>query len=161
MTPEQQKEQFSIAWVRAIAAVAGVRIDRPEIDDDSIDLRFSVKSIAGSAVAPMVEAQLKCTSDNALKADGLHFELKLKNYEELRGWRYVPRVLIVLVIPPVVENWMRLSPDQLILRGAAYWYSLKDEAETQNRASVTLTIPGSQAFTVPAIRTLLNLDATP
>ena len=32
MTEEQQKEQFSIAYVRAIAAVAGVNTSRPEVD---------------------------------------------------------------------------------------------------------------------------------
>jgi hypothetical protein len=38
MDINQQKEQFSITYVRAIAAVSGYSIYRPEIDNDSVDL---------------------------------------------------------------------------------------------------------------------------
>ena len=33
-----QKEQFSIAYMRALAAVAAIKVDRHEVDDDSIDV---------------------------------------------------------------------------------------------------------------------------
>jgi hypothetical protein len=36
MDINQQKEQFSITYVRAIAAVAGYSLYRPEIDNDSV-----------------------------------------------------------------------------------------------------------------------------
>jgi len=34
----QRKEQFSNAYVRAVASVAGFTLAKPEVDDDSIDL---------------------------------------------------------------------------------------------------------------------------
>jgi hypothetical protein len=40
MTEEQQKEQFSIAYIRAVAATARVNIARPEVDEVSIDISF-------------------------------------------------------------------------------------------------------------------------
>jgi len=49
MTEEQQKEQFSIAYVSAVAAAARVNIHDPRVDEDSIDLTFSIKSVAGRA----------------------------------------------------------------------------------------------------------------
>ena len=62
MTEEQQKEQFSIAYVRAIAAAACINIYRCEVDEDSIDLGFSVRSVAGQGKSPKLDAQLKCVT---------------------------------------------------------------------------------------------------
>ena len=33
-----QKEQFSIAYVRALAAVAGVKVWHTDVDDESVDM---------------------------------------------------------------------------------------------------------------------------
>ena len=38
MYPTQQKEQFSIAYLRAVVAVAGYNIASVEVDEDSIDI---------------------------------------------------------------------------------------------------------------------------
>jgi len=51
-----QKEQFSIAYVRAVAAVAGVKILRAEVDDDSIDIGFE----RSGGCAAKLDLQLKC-----------------------------------------------------------------------------------------------------
>lgn len=40
MTLDQQKEQFSYAYVRAVAAVAQIAVTPPTVDDDSVDLIF-------------------------------------------------------------------------------------------------------------------------
>ena len=42
-----QKERFSIAYVRALAAQAACYCDEPEVDDDSVDLRSTPSSTAG------------------------------------------------------------------------------------------------------------------
>ena len=39
MDLNQCKEQFSIAYVRAVASAAGYGVQKPDVDDDSIDLR--------------------------------------------------------------------------------------------------------------------------
>src|ERR1035437_2999240 len=43
MDTNQQKEQFSAAYVRAGVAVAGLRVSKLEADDDSIDLTLSAR----------------------------------------------------------------------------------------------------------------------
>ena len=40
MDISQRKEQFSIAYVRAIASVAGFSVSTPGVDDDSVGRRF-------------------------------------------------------------------------------------------------------------------------
>lgn len=154
MTEEIQKEQFSYAYVRAIAAVAGIKVDKPEVDDDSVDLRFSVKSVAGATVPPLIETQVKATADS-IKHDGLHYELKLKNYNDLRGERIVPRYLIVLLVPPIPAEWLNQTTEQLVLKKCAYWLSLKDLPVTKNATSVTVTIPSAQVFSVEVLTRMM------
>lgn len=48
MELNQQKELFSKAYVRAVAAVAGFSIDPLELDFDSIDLQITAGSGEGS-----------------------------------------------------------------------------------------------------------------
>lgn len=67
MTDEQQKEQFSIAYVRAVAAAARINIYRLEVDEYSIDIGFNVRSVAGQAQSPKLDAQLKCVTNLASK----------------------------------------------------------------------------------------------
>lgn len=152
MTDEIQKEQFSIAYVRAVAAVAGVKSDRPETDDDSVDFRFSIKSIAGWPTSPIVEVQLKCTTETGFREDGIHFPLRRKNYDDLRGERLVPRYLIVVAVPARVSEWIRQSEEELALRKCGYWLSLINETPRDNAASVTIVIPRQQVFSPNALK---------
>lgn len=52
MTEEQQKEQFSVAYVRAVAAVARVNTYKPEVDDDSVDIGFCARLVRDRALRP-------------------------------------------------------------------------------------------------------------
>jgi hypothetical protein len=156
MTEEQQKEQFSAAYVRAVAAAARVNVYRPEVDADSVDIGFAVRSIAGNPQSPRLEAQLKCTGENDGGEANLRFELKIKNYNELRGEHYVPRMLIVVVVPKSQLDWLTQDYKSLALHRCGYWLSLQDMPETTNTNSVTVTIPRTQMFTVEALRQYLS-----
>jgi hypothetical protein len=50
MLLDQQKKDFSLAYIRAVASVAGYRTSRLESDDDSCDLTISAVG-AGHLVA--------------------------------------------------------------------------------------------------------------
>jgi hypothetical protein len=155
MTAEQQKEQFSIAYVRAIAAAARVNIYRLEIDEDSIDIGFSVKSVAGRPQSPKLDAQLKCVTELAGDATVFRYPLKAKNYNELVGDHYNPKILIVVLVPPAPADWIVQGTDQLALRRCGYWVSLRVLAPTANTSTVTVEIPRAQLFSVDSLRSLL------
>jgi hypothetical protein len=155
MTPEQQKEQFSIAYVRAIAAAARVNIYRVEVDEDSIDIGFSVKSVAGRPQSPKLDAQLKCVTNLAKGGDHFRYSLKIKNYNELVGAHYVPKVLIVVLVPLSPKSWIEQTPERLSLLRCGYWVSLQDRPESTNKAGVTIEIPRRQVFSVAALTALL------
>lgn len=160
MTEEQQKEQFSIAYVRAVAAVASVNVYRPEVDDDSIDIGFCTRMVGNRTQRPQIEAQLKCTSQIAVGGSEFRFPLKIKNYNDLRIESIVPRILILLTVPDSVAEWTEQTAEQLVLRKAAFWTSLVGLPETANSASVTVSVPKLQLFDATALRQLLGLGET-
>jgi len=149
----QRKEQFAIAVVRAIAAAAGVSCYRLEVDDDSIDIGFAARSTG----RPRLEAQLKCSERDLLHDDGLHFPLPRKNYDELRITDLdVPRILIVVLVPADVGQWMTFGADQLTLRRCAWWHSLEGDAPTVHNTQVMVTLPLTQRFDVTALQSLMR-----
>ncbi|MEH2286880.1 hypothetical protein [Nostoc sp.] len=52
MDINQQKEQFSISYIRAIAAVAGYSLYRPEVDNDSVNLGIVCRGGTGKILSP-------------------------------------------------------------------------------------------------------------
>lgn len=156
MTLNNQKEQFSAAYARAVASVVGLNVSKCEVDDDSIDITLERRG----GLAERVDIQLKCTAE-PLPAEGdLKFALKLKNYEDLSRPTIMPRILVVLFVPEKSEDWMEISPEKAILRHAAWWLSLEDAPATNNDTSVTLTIPRSNLFTPEILITLLDKTCT-
>jgi len=161
MTAEQQKEQFSIAYVRAVAAAAGVNIYKPEVDDDSVDIGFCTRIVRERMQRPKLEAQLKCTAGAAGDETAFRFPLKVKNYNDLRGDDLVPRVLILVIVPPDVIGWLTQTAEQMVLRKSAFWVQLTGQPETANNTTVTVSVPKNQLFDVPALRRLLETGVTP
>jgi predicted nuclease of predicted toxin-antitoxin system len=144
------------ARVADVQAFVADNVYNPEVDSDSVDIGFSIRSVAGRVQSPRMEAQLKCTTVDEGDDGNLHFELKVKNYNELRGEHYVPRVLIVVIVPRLPQEWLTQDNESLALRRCGYWLSLRDMPETTNKATITLTIPRTQMFTVAALGQLLN-----
>lgn len=95
MDINQRKEQFSRAYVLAVAAAAGYAWYQPSVDDDSIDLGLAVKGGGGTVRSPRLEMQLKCRAAELPPGDHFSHDLKLKNYEDLRDATVqVPRILM-------------------------------------------------------------------
>ena len=44
MGPTSQKEQFSVAYLHALASVAGLQLVRSVVDDDSVDVCNSLEA---------------------------------------------------------------------------------------------------------------------
>jgi len=85
MDISQRKEQFSIAYVRAVASVAGFSVSIPDVDDDSVDMVLAGRIVEGVPSRPRIDLQLKCTSEDVLRVGEVVYPLKRKNYDELSG----------------------------------------------------------------------------
>lgn len=154
MDPKQQREQFSLAVVKAIAAAAGVSWSQPSVDDDSVDIAFSSRVYG----RPRLEAQVKCSSGEHLYDDGVHFSLKRKNHDDLRLVDVViPRILIVVLVPQSVGEWLTMNEEQMVLRRCAWWSSLRSAPEILPAAagSTTVVLPRGNRLDPPALAQLL------
>ncbi|QLE56913.1 DUF4365 domain-containing protein [Nostoc sp. TCL26-01] len=157
MDINQQKEQFSNAYLQAVTSVAGYSLYKPAVDDDSVDWGIAATGIMGRIRAPRLELQLKSTSRDILNNKAIHYPLKPKNYNDLRMIDFVvPRILIVVLIPDNLADWVQQSEKELCLRYGGYWLSLRGMPETQNISTVTVTMSRDNQFTVAALQSIMQ-----
>lgn len=153
----KKQEQFSIAYIRAIAAAAGYSLEEITVDEDSVDC--SIMQRGSGNQYPIHEAlrvQLKCTYAHSPNGEYLTYPLPVKNYDDLRRNCMNPRVLIVLHTPENCEDWIQQDENSITLNHLAYWMSLKGMFETQNTATVSIQIPTQQVVTIEVIRNLMD-----
>lgn len=158
MDINKRKEEFGIAYVQAIASVAGYSISRPPVDDDSIDIQFLSNSSNAYIRSPRLEAQLKCTAQDLILDGNIHFPLKVKNYNDLRDPKVlVPRLLICVLLPSDdPSSWLNHSEESLSVLKCGYWESLKDLPAEENSHSITVQIPKNQIFNVESLKGLME-----
>lgn len=153
----QMKERFSIAYISAVASQAGVKLDEPRVDDDSIDGVLSAK-LEGRY---KIEFQAKASAMNLARNGNIHFPLPIKNYNDLRIDAVNPRILIVLLMPEAPDDWITQSEDAICMRYCAYWTSILGEPEKTNSTSVTVRIPMTNIFDKDSlIKMMLNTERT-
>jgi hypothetical protein len=158
MDISKRKEEFGFAYIQAVASVAGFSICRPHVDNDSIDVQFMSNFKNEWNRSPRIEAQLKCTAQDVILEEFIHFPLKIKNYNDLRDPNtFVPRILICVVLPeddPL--SWINHSEESLCMMKCGYWVSLLDCPPKENSQTVTIHIPRSQTFNVYALQNLMD-----
>ena len=155
----QQKEEFSVAYVHAIAASAGCAVDRPKVDNESVDVEVRSNLSYQKFDNPRIDLQLKCTASLQGHAKGvLKHKIPVHNYNALVSTRRViPLLLVVVHVPKSVDRWIhqdnRMRAD---LRFCAYWCAFRGKARSTNSTSVTVSIPRSQVFTPSVIRSWMK-----
>jgi hypothetical protein len=140
LSDNDRKEALSLAYLAMIAAKVGYDTVRPGYDRDSIDLLIR----AGGGMYPQIGIQAKATSSPIWHDDGLHFQLKRKNYDDLRASRTTPAVLTVLELPANEAEWLDCSVDKLILRRSAWWVSLRDYPAIETESKMVVLAEGQR-----------------
>jgi hypothetical protein len=72
----------------------------------------------------------------------------------------VPNILVLLALPATEAEWLTVSAEQLILRRCAYWASLKELPESQNKDTVTIYINDTYRFDVEGLKALMERART-
>jgi hypothetical protein len=156
-----RQEAFSRAYVRAVAAVVGLRAqDGPEPDDDSVDMTLAARGPGNTVRSPRLDLQLKCQLGPPNHGEDWAYDLKLKNYDDLRPTDVqVPRILVIVAVPEVVEDWIEHGSDHMMLRHSAWWLSLRGLPDTQNTSTVRVRIPWHQRFDVASLTAIMHVLA--
>jgi hypothetical protein len=158
MTSGHRQEALCRAYVQAVAAMAGIGTSLPT-PDYGIDL--SLRSIEPKGeqredAGVQLDLQLRSTTRANVSAEEVKYDLDVRTYEFLRAPRFVPRILVVLVLPEDEGQWLSQSPEELVVRHCAYWFSLRGMAPTTASSSIRIRIPRTQVFSVQATQTLMS-----
>jgi hypothetical protein len=152
MDPSARKWQFSNAFIFAIAAAAGCSVSQPTVDNDSIDWTISNRL----SRRPKLDVQLKCTASDDGAGAFITHSLSPKNYADLILTDLIaPRILIVVTVPSLIDEWVQVVPDQMVLRRCGFWVSLRGLPESANTESVTVRIPRVNLFTVESLSEMM------
>jgi hypothetical protein len=159
MTREHRQEALSRAYVRAVAAQAGLIVSEPE-NDYGIDMQLrAVTPLEGQRRdrGPQLDLQLKSTTRANVGPAHVTYDLPVVNYDDLREMNpQVARVLVVLVMPEDEALWLSQSAEELILRHCAYWLSLKGSSPTTNTTTLCVSIPLANVFSPVALRDIMQ-----
>jgi hypothetical protein len=151
------KEEFSYAYLHAVAAAAGVAVTRWHVDDDSIDSTLAFRGAGGTVRSPKLDVQLKATSVPKYVDDCITFRLKIKNYDDLIATDLmVPKILLLFVLPKQRDAWITIREQSSLLRHCGYWRSLRGEPKVVNTANVTVRIQSSDLFTPTTLSSIMQ-----
>ncbi|RYE54405.1 MAG: DUF4365 domain-containing protein [Sphingobacteriales bacterium] len=159
ITDDQVKEQLSISYVNAIAAMCNFGCELTRVDIDSVDATITCNgNLATDSTirSPFLKVQLKATENlQPNSSSNYPFFLKKKNYDDLRARTLSPRLLIVLNLPTGKTNWLTHSVNDLIIRNCAYWLNLYGLPDVTNTSGATVYIPTVNHFSPSVLQDLM------
>lgn len=151
------KEELSYAYVHAVAARAGMGCNRihPDLDSGEVEIRCYRPPAVDSLYAPRIELQLKATAVDLGSETTFPYELKIKNYNDLRVKRHLPALLVVLALPKAETEWLLHGEELLISKRCAYWHNLAGAPLVDNTSTRTISISRKNIFSPDALRELM------
>ncbi|MGW4892834.1 DUF4365 domain-containing protein [Kitasatospora sp. NPDC004240] len=150
-------ETLQVGYLHAVAAAAGCSLSQP-FPDNGIDWQVSHGSrthLVDDEVT--VKIQLKATQQVAPAPAGPHFSFTLDNahLRKLARERVaVPRILVVMLLPRRVDDWLLARPDALELRHCCYWVNLAGHPVT-GRQRTNVRVPTAKVFDDRALRDIM------
>lgn len=152
-------EELSLVYVRAVASRGGFAVEEVRRDRDSIDLHIHARGSLGGGVlhSPVLAVQLKSTArDLAEDGPGFHYDLKVRNYNDLVRPTLIPCVLVLFLLPEDPNSWLTWTEQALVLRRSAYWLSLCGRPATANESTARVQMSRTRVFDSACIRGLLE-----
>ena len=160
MDRNAHKEEFSYAYIHAVAAAAGYSCaNATRLEDlEGIDVTITALGTRGTRRCPRIDLQVKCTSrTDIVHDDCIKYPLEVAAYEKLRfDDDTIPYLLVVVVVPDSLGDWLVHSEDQMLLRRCGYWKSLLREPETNNTTSITVQVPRTNLFNPEALKNIME-----
>jgi len=164
LTSQNIESELSYAYIHAIAskAGAGCRVATRHEDNTGVDA-----SITGWGPFPGggyrtevdLKIQLKATVSDPKKVGSCwSYSLKgIGQYDDLRAETVsVPRILVVLFLPPAEDDWLKHTEDALSLHKCAYWVSLRGAAASSNDTAQQVYLPLTQKFDVIGLKEIFR-----
>ena len=158
MTREDRQEALSLAYIKAVAAFAGMTYSF-RAKDYGIDISLHEVARRDNNLFELglqLDMQVKSTTSVIETRSTIAYDLPIKGYDDLRFESAIPRILAVFILPPDEADWLRHSKTKLELRKCLYWLSLRGRPGVRNRSSIRVTIPKRQVFTPASLRWIMG-----
>lgn len=148
LDPTRCREELSLAYTHAVVTSGQCTMTVHQVDYEGYDLTIRQRAKHATYDRSQLDVQLKCTSQNVVKDNHIAYPLPVSNYRVLISERVMtPAILVVMVVPNDIGDWLVHSEDSLNVHHCAYWVSLRGMADTKARATKTVRLPRSQQFT--------------
>lgn len=151
------KEQVSLAYAHAVATAARCSLEVVKVDHQTVDATVRQTAVHDLWDLVTLDIQMKCTSQKKIvKADHIAFPIDTKYYDQLRSTRRQGDIiLVVMIVPPEIDKWVRQTETDLHLSHVAYWVSLRGMPDVSTE-STTVRIPRTNVFDVEQLLRILS-----
>jgi Domain of unknown function (DUF4365) len=92
--------------------------------------------------------------------ESVRYPLNVKNYNDLRVTTFIPRLLIVVLVPENIGEWIQQSESEMLIKHCAYWVSLRGMPETRNTNRITVELLRRNQFTPDALESIMQRIST-
>lgn len=151
-----RQEAFAQTYIHAVVAVAGCSIAVPVPDNNKTDFWVGSRVKGSQRTQPQIHIQSKCLLSAPASKDPISYQLDIDTYDSLRDPLVAnPRILVVVLTPNDISNWIMQDEANLVLKHCAYWVSLKDAPEVLDQASRVVHIPRGNVFTPKALQAMM------
>ena len=135
-------EQFSDAYLHAVATIARVEIGQTKTDHGKVDWYLIHEDIR-----IMMFFQSKSQLNPTVTDNHVVYEFKADAYNKLASTPRNRAYLVLMCLPPERACWHSQSHWSLHLRNCMLYYRLDDKEQVNNKASLTIKIPLTQIVT--------------
>lgn len=161
MDENTKKEEFSYGYIHVLTSACGYIIQRSgrSLDNCGIDLQIIDSETSENAEAPRISAQTKCTTPKYLHEEEncFKYDLKVANYNQLIKKAIDPNILIVVIVPDEISDWLNIceKKQESLLKTCGYWVSLEGKEKTLNTRTTRIKIPKANILTLEALKIMM------
>jgi hypothetical protein len=161
ITVQHTQECISVAYVHAVAGMAGVNYKGTATHDYGVDGVLSpVKILNKRRVESgfQIDFQLKSSTNWQENSTEIYYDIESKTYNDLvqREKRATPLILLLLCLPKDKDEWVCWNDECVVLRRMCYWAKLCG-TPTSNTSTKRIAIPKHQIFTPESLVEILSL----
>jgi hypothetical protein len=154
LTVTHRQEALSRAYIQAVASKCGMNCSFREFDY-GIDVTLHEITRRGNRYVESgfkLDIQAKSSINVIFGETIIKYDTEKKNYNDLRDPNVgTPRILVLLALPELENDWAFFSEDNLVLKKCAYWATLKGLVASPNQSTVRVSIPRSNCFHAVAL----------
>lgn len=162
MDESSKKEEFSYGYIHMLASMCGYIITPSRRTEDNylkIDLHIKDPKSLDEGGTPTIFVQLKCTTSKYFyeSEECFKFRLKEKDYSQLIKKSLDLHILIVVVVPEDVREWINIyeSKQESLIKGCAYWLLLEGMKKTEKTKPI-IEIPKTNILTPKSLEEIMK-----